>query len=258
MSASIPPANTPSRALLGFCFIELPSPASIPSARAGSESVIRLIQSRWAGFKIVKLSIVAISIDSTSLMFVASRNCIDFRIFEYILRPSSTAATMVAKLSSASIMSATFLVTSVPVMPIPMPMSADFMAGASLTPSPVMAVTMLLARHAFTILTLCSGCTRAYTEYVPTLLSSSSSDISSRADPSMASSALSMIPRSLPIATAVSSWSPVIMIGLMPALRHSATDAFTSGLIGSIMPTSPTKISPFSRALSEKSSGREA
>ena len=54
-------------------------------------------------------------------------------------RPSRTAATMVAKLSSARIMSAASLVTSVPVMPIATPMSADFSAGASLTPSPVMA-----------------------------------------------------------------------------------------------------------------------
>ncbi len=36
---------------------------------------------------------------------------------------------MVAKLSSASTMSATFLVTSVPVMPIPTPMSARLMDG---------------------------------------------------------------------------------------------------------------------------------
>ena len=152
-------------------------------------------------------------------------------------------------------MSATFFVTSVPVIPIPIPMSADLMAGASFTPSPVMAVTMLCARHALTILTLCSGCTLAYTEYVLTLLRSSSSDMSSRAAPSIASSALSMMPRSLPIATAVSSWSPVIMIGLMPASRHSATASLTSGLIGSIIPTRPIKMSSCSRASGEKSSG---
>ena len=148
-------------------------------------------------------------------------------------------------------MSATFLVTSVPVMPMPIPMSAALMAGASLTPSPVMAVTMLRARQALTILTLCSGCTLAYTEYVATLLRSSSSDMSSSSEPSMASAELSIIPRSFPMATAVSSWSPVIMIGLMPAVRHSATASLTSGLIGSIMPVSPTKISSCSRASAE-------
>src|SRR3989337_724640 len=51
-------------------------------------------------------------------------------------RPSSTAATMVAKLSSARTMSAASLLTSVPVMPMATPMSASLSAGASLTPSP--------------------------------------------------------------------------------------------------------------------------
>jgi hypothetical protein len=46
---------------------------------------------------------------------------------------------MEAKLSSVSVMAAASLVTSVPVMPIATPMSAFFSAGASLTPSPVMA-----------------------------------------------------------------------------------------------------------------------
>ena len=62
------------------------------------------------------------------------------RILSYILLPSETAVTIVAKLSSARTISATFFVTSVPVMPIPIPMSALFIDGASLTPSPVMAV----------------------------------------------------------------------------------------------------------------------
>ena len=54
--------------------------------------------------------------------------------------PSPTAETMVAKLSSVRIISATFFVTSVPVMPMPTPISAFLMDGASLTPSPVIAV----------------------------------------------------------------------------------------------------------------------
>ena len=54
-------------------------------------------------------------------------------------RPSSTAATIDAKLSSVRVISAASLVTSVPVMPIATPMSACFSAGASLTPSPVIA-----------------------------------------------------------------------------------------------------------------------
>ncbi len=50
-----------------------------------------------------------------------------------------TAAEIEAKLSSARIISAASFVTSVPLMPIATPISAFFSAGASLTPSPVMA-----------------------------------------------------------------------------------------------------------------------
>ncbi len=56
-------------------------------------------------------------------------------------RPSSTAASMVAKLSSVSTMSAASLATSVPSLPMATPMSACLRAGASFTPSPVMATT---------------------------------------------------------------------------------------------------------------------
>ena len=78
-----------------------------------------------------------------------------------IARPSSTAATMDAKLSSASTMSAAALDTSVPVIPMAMPMSAFLSAGASLTPSPVMATICPPRRRASTIHSLCSGLTRA-------------------------------------------------------------------------------------------------
>ena len=64
--------------------------------------------------------------------------------------PSATADTMDAKLSSASTMSAACFATIVP-EPIAMPMSALFSAGASLTPSPVMATTCPYN----SILTLC-------------------------------------------------------------------------------------------------------
>ena len=77
------------------------------------------------------------------------------------ITPSAAADTMVAKLSSARIISATFLVTSVPVMPIPTPISAFLIEGASLTPSPVIAVTLPFLRQALTMRVLCSGCTRA-------------------------------------------------------------------------------------------------
>jgi hypothetical protein len=97
----------------------------------------------------------------TSPMFDDSRYRRNLRMFAKIARPSSTAATMEAKLSSARIMSATAFATSVPVIPIAMPMSADFRAGASLTPSPVMATTAPWRCSAFTIRSLRSGLTRA-------------------------------------------------------------------------------------------------
>ena len=65
----------------------------------------------------------------------------NFWMLSKMPRPSSTALTMEAKLSSVSTMSEASLVTSVPVMPMAMPMSAALTAGASLTPSPVMATT---------------------------------------------------------------------------------------------------------------------
>ena len=68
---------------------------------------------------------------------------------------------MVVKLSSVSVMSAAPLATSVPVMPMAQPMSAALRAGASFTPSPVMATTWPFFCQARTIRILCSGVTRA-------------------------------------------------------------------------------------------------
>ncbi len=82
-------------------------------------------------------------------------------MFAKIARPSSTAATIDAKLSSDSTMSAASFETSVPVMPIATPMSAFFSAGASFTPSPVMATTAPERFSASTMRSLCSGSTRA-------------------------------------------------------------------------------------------------
>ena len=71
------------------------------------------------------------------------------------------AMTMVAKLSSLRTMSAASLATSVPLMPMATPMSACLRAGASLTPSPVMATTSPRFFQALTILILSVGETRA-------------------------------------------------------------------------------------------------
>ena len=121
----------------------------------------------------------------------------------YIRLPSSTADTIVAKLSSVNITSAASLATSVPTFPIAHPISAVFNAGLSFTPSPVIATTSPFACHAFTIRTLCSGDTLAYTEYFLIFFVNSSSDILSNSNPVNASLSFSSIPNFLAIATAV-------------------------------------------------------
>ncbi len=85
----------------------------------------------------------------------------NFRMFAKIDRPSSIAATIVAKSSSARTMSDASFETSVPAMPIATPMSAVFSAGASFTPSPVIATTSPAPCRDRTIRSLCSGLTRA-------------------------------------------------------------------------------------------------
>ena len=65
-------------------------------------------------------------------------------------------------------------------------------------------------------------------------------------------------PNSLAIATAVSRWSPVIMIGLIPAWRHWCIAAVTSGRTGSIIPVRPIKVESCSRLSGERSAGNWA
>jgi len=60
-------------------------------------------------------------------------------ILAYIDLPSYTAFTMVLKLSSANIITEASFATSVPAIPIAIPICAYFNAGASFTPSPVIA-----------------------------------------------------------------------------------------------------------------------
>jgi hypothetical protein len=70
---------------------------------------------------------------------------------------------MVAKLSSASTISAASFAASVPVRPMATPMSARLSAGASFTPSPVIATAAPPACSASTRRSLCSGSVRAKT-----------------------------------------------------------------------------------------------
>ena len=127
----------------------------------------------------------------------------EFLILAYTFLPVITALTIVEKLSSVKIMLAASFETSVPVIPIATPISLCFKAGASLTPSPVMATISLRFCHASTIRILCSGATRAYTDTFGKISSKAESDIVSNSFPSKQMSPSSKIPISLAIEVAV-------------------------------------------------------
>ena len=160
-------------------------------------------------------------------------------MFRYKFRPFSTAFTIVAKLSSVSTIAAASLATSVPVTPIATPIFACFNAGASFTPSPVIATIIPFSCHARTMRILCSGDTLAYTEIFGTNSLNCSSLIFSISVPSQASDKSCKIPILFAIAAAVILWSPVIITGRIPAFMHSSTAAFDSSLGGSIMAINP-------------------
>ena len=163
-------------------------------------------------------------------------------MFLYTFLPFSTALMIVAKLSSVNTIAAASFDTSLPVIPIATPISACFNAGASFTPSPVIATIFPLFCHARTMRILCSGETLAYTEIPSTKSINSSSDILSITEPSHASDSSFKIPIRFAIAAAVTLWSPVIIIGLIPARIQSATAALDSSRGGSIIEINPTKI----------------
>ena len=110
---------------------------------------------------------------------------------------------MVVKSSSNKIISDASFATSVPLIPIEIPISALLSAGASFTPSPVIATTSPFLFKEFTILNLWLGETLAKTEVVSTALSNSSSVILSSSVPVIAFVFSSYIPSSFAIAFAV-------------------------------------------------------
>ena len=103
----------------------------------------------------------AIIINSPCARLVGMINRMVFFRLSYTRRPSLTALAMVAKLSSVSTISAASLVTSVPLIPMAIPTSACFSAGASFTPSPVIPTTSFLLCSAWTRRNLSSGLVRA-------------------------------------------------------------------------------------------------
>ena len=143
-------------------------------ARAGAESVTRLIHRIWVASSgrttpeelrplrpMTPASTTPPKTVRTSPILDDSRKRRNFLMLSKMRRPSRTASTMVAKLSSASTMAAASLVTCVPVTPMATPMSAARSAGASLTPSPVMDTVCPCDFRAPTMRILCSGATRA-------------------------------------------------------------------------------------------------
>jgi hypothetical protein len=140
------------------------------------------------------------------------------------------------------IITAASLVTSVPVMPIAIPMSALFSAGASFTPSPVMATIWPRCLSMSTKRTLSSGVTRAITP-IPSIAFSASSSLM---DPNSAPViTLPSMPSWRAIADAVTAWSPVIIRTLIPAALAVAMDALAVGRGGSTIPTRASISRPF-------------
>ena len=162
-----------------------------------------------------------------------------------MVRPISTATTIVAKLSSASTISPASFVTSVPAIPIATPMSAVLSAAASLTPSPVIATTLRRRWSASTIRTLCSGATRAKTPRSSICSLSCSTSRSSSSRPVMAAPGM---PRSVAMDRAVAAWSPVIILTWIPASWHRAMASVASGRAGSRIPTRASRRRSSTRA----------
>ena len=146
---------------------------------------------------------------------------------------------MVAKLSSVRIITAASLETSVPVMPMATPMSAFLRAGASFTPSPVMATMLFCCWSRLTRRILSSGATRATTPIWGSRCSSASSLAAANSAPVRASPSM---PSSRPMAAAVTAWSPVIMRTWMPALLQVAMASLASARGGSTMPTMASRV----------------
>ena len=138
-------------------------------------------------------------------------------------------------------MSAAAFVTAVPVMPMAMPMSAFLMAGASFTPSPVIATMWPCSRRTSTRWTLSWGETRPMTPMPSTSRSTASWSSASNSAPVMA---LPGMPSCVATTAPVTAASPVIMRTWTPAPWASAMAAFAAGRGGSVMPTSARSVRP--------------
>mmetsp|Transcript_49857 Transcript_49857/g.69207 ORF Transcript_49857/g.69207 Transcript_49857/m.69207 type:complete len:204 (-) Transcript_49857:851-1462(-) len=187
--------------------------------------------------------------------------------------PSSMPLTMDAKLSSSRIMSAASWLTSEPVMPMAMPMSACLRAGESLTPSPVTATMSPLRWKPSTMRSFCWGDVRAKTICSNLMMASSWSSVMSRSWSPLITTALQsselmshgclpcssasvsavgtsrMMPTCWAMALAVMGWSPVTITTLMCASVQVCTASGTAARGGSISAVRPRKVMPSSGKL---------
>ena len=109
-------------------------------------------------------------------------------------------------------------------------------------PSPVIATTLPFLCQASIILILCLGSTRAKTLIFSNFSSNSLSESISKSFPSQMFSCLILYPNSKAVALTVNLWSPVTMIGLIPAWIQIFIASLTSFLKGSCKAISPTKV----------------
>ena len=143
-------------------------------------------------------------------------------------------------------MSAASFATDVPVLPIAMPTSARLSAGASFVPSPVTATTSSCALRQFTSLSLSFGRALAMTLMRLAATSASSSERAWNFAPviSASSSGAPSASRRLlwrAISLAVSGLSPVTILTVIPASRHSSSAPGTSGRTGSAIAANPSQ-----------------
>ena len=149
---------TGSSRFLGGCNLTAESHGSTPNDCAGGPSMMMLIHNTWVGFNGGgNPSTFAPATIPNAAKEVDSWKVRKFRMLWKIAFPSSTAATIDPSSSSARTTSAASLATSVPIFPIATPTSAARSAGASFTPSPVIATTLPACLKSRTTASLCLG-----------------------------------------------------------------------------------------------------
>mmetsp|Transcript_50994 Transcript_50994/g.84528 ORF Transcript_50994/g.84528 Transcript_50994/m.84528 type:complete len:285 (+) Transcript_50994:864-1718(+) len=239
----------------GGCRITSESGGLKDKAVAGRPSVTRLTHRSCTGTSASGMPRAAVrKIHATSPMLEEIRYRMNALVFMKMALPSSTAETIVEKLSSASTMSAAVLATAVP-EPMATPMFAFLSAGASLTPSPVIATTMPCRCNSSTSRSLCNGSVRAKRLVLTTASSAvlSSSAVNSRPvraqpDPEWRVGSCGFdaakIPTCRQSASAVALLSPVTTTTRMPASAHVSTALHTSGRGGSLRQHTPTRVRP--------------